>query len=238
MSLLKTILEPPGASSTPWATKFPEQVYTWANIITGFRAVSALIVFVIANQRHAVDPHQAEILNFVGLAIYWILDIADGNVARWRKQETRLGAQLDILSDRLLVAFFYFNYMNWHPETLIAVTLFLFQFMLLDHYLSNQFMRWPLLGPNYFYAVDRPIWLWNWSTPAKFINGMLMTILLVVTKSVVLASCISLVLIGVKIWSILRIQRLECPEVGLARGPARVLGESAPDAAPLPAPAE
>ncbi len=56
---------------------------------------------------------------------------------------------------------------------------FLFEFLLLDHFLSNQFARWPVRSPNYFYEVDRVTWLWLWSKPAKAFNCGLVTLLMI-----------------------------------------------------------
>jgi CDP-diacylglycerol---glycerol-3-phosphate 3-phosphatidyltransferase len=203
--LLSKLIEPPLAGSTRRAPG-PEPWFTWANVVTWIRAVVGLTIFAVA------AILESSTWNFIGLAVYWVLDVVDGCLARALKQETRIGAQMDILADRLLVVFFYFNYMTWHPDIIVAMSLFLFQFAFLDHYLSNQFMRWPILSPNYFYEVDRQIWMLNWTTLAKLVNGMLMTILLVVTHSVWIASAISLVMIGVKIYSIARLWTLPHPE--------------------------
>lgn len=184
-----------------------EPWFTWANLVTFARTLIGLAIFTVA------AIHDSPTWNFIGLGVYWILDIADGNLARLLKEETRLGAQMDILSDRLLGAFFYFNYIQWHPEITPAVALFMLQFMFFDHYLSNQFMRWPIMGPNYFHLVDRKIWVLNWCTPAKFANGNLMTLLLVFTDWVWIASGVSIVLSLIKLYSIARLLQLPTPEV-------------------------
>ena len=152
-----------------------EDPHTWANLVTLVRVAGGLAVLSVAAVMHSAA------WNFAGLAIYWLLDMLDGWLARRLGQETRLGAQLDILSDRLLVGFFYLNYLVLHPSAVVAVALFLLQFCLIDHYLSHQFLRWPLLSPNYFHHVDRRIWLLNWSPPAKAVNSVLGTLLLVLT---------------------------------------------------------
>jgi CDP-diacylglycerol---glycerol-3-phosphate 3-phosphatidyltransferase len=216
-SLASKLIEPPFAGNTR-PKPGPEPWFTWANVVTVVRTVIGLYIFTMAA---LLD---SSVWNFVGLGVYWALDIADGNLARWLKQETRIGAQLDILSDRVLVIFFYFNYVGWHPEILVPMALFMFQFAFIDHYLSNQFMRWPILSPNYFYEVDRQIWLLNWTTLAKFINGMLMTILLVVTHSVWIASIISIIMIGVKVYSVARLWTLPQPEDFLRRPAAEPSG--------------
>jgi CDP-diacylglycerol--glycerol-3-phosphate 3-phosphatidyltransferase len=179
-----------------------ETWWTWANGVTCVRTIACVICFVVAG--YTADP----LLNFVGLGLYWGLDVLDGYLARALDQETRVGAQLDILSDRLLVALFYFNYMTWHPELVGPVALFLFNFMFLDHFLSNQFMRWPLRSPNYFHIVDRLIFALNWSKAAKAINTGLVTLILVLTDWYALAYAVCLALVAVKSYSIARLHQL------------------------------
>ena len=210
MRLLSSLVDPPTAPIPP-LRQGPEPWFTWANLVTVVRAVAGLAVFAAAAMR------ESEALNFTGLAVYWVLDIADGAVARALRQETRLGAQLDILADRLLCFFFYFNYMSWHPAVIVPVSLFVFQFAFLDHFLSNQFIRWPILSPNYFHAVDRVVWALNWTGPAKVLNGALMVCLLVAAEAVWVASIASVLMMGVKLYSIRRLARLPQPEDRMAR---------------------
>lgn len=175
---------------------------TWANLTTGIRTIVGLALFV------ASSITGNEMLNFAGLVVYWSLDILDGYLARRFDQETRLGAQFDILADRLLVAYFYFNYVNFHPEMIVPVAFFLFNFMLVDHFLSNQFMRWPILSPNYFGKVDDVIFKLNWSPLAKGINSGLVTILLVVTKSAMLATAAIIIILASKFYSLVLLKNL------------------------------
>lgn len=72
---------------------------TWANAATAVRLVVGLVVFAYA----AVT--RDETWNFIGLGVYWMLDVVDGFLARRFDQETRIGAQMDILADRVLVAY-------------------------------------------------------------------------------------------------------------------------------------
>jgi CDP-diacylglycerol--glycerol-3-phosphate 3-phosphatidyltransferase len=197
-------------------TSGAEDPLTWANLVTLMRVAAGTAVLGVA----AVTRSAA--WNFAGLAIYWLLDILDGWLARRLRQETRLGAQLDILSDRLLVGFFYLNYLAWHPSAVVAVALFLIQFCLIDHYLSNQFLRWPLLSPNYFHHVDRRIWRLNWSPPAKAVNSVLGTLLLVITGWVWLSSLIAVALSAMKVYCWVRLQRLPSPEDREAVEPAAI----------------
>ncbi len=165
---------------------------TWANLATAIRVVAGVAIFAYAAAEHSAT------WNYAGLVVYWVLDVVDGFLARRLDEETRLGAQMDILADRLLVAFFYLNFVTLHPELIVPVALFLVQFMGIDHYLSNQFMRWPIKSPNYFYTVDRTIWIWNWSPAGKLLNSALVTTLLIVTKSPVWSSVACMSLIAMK----------------------------------------
>jgi CDP-diacylglycerol--glycerol-3-phosphate 3-phosphatidyltransferase len=182
----------------PWAT--------WANLVTAIRLVVGLAIFA-----HAAVT-RSEGWNLIGLGVYWALDVVDGFLARRLDQETRIGAQMDILADRVLVAFFYLNYVVLYPELVLPISMFLFQFMAIDHYLSIQFMRWPIMSPNYFYKVDRTIWALNWSPIAKAINTAVVTGVLVISKSPVLGAIACGAIIVLKIWTAVRMYRLPPPE--------------------------
>ena len=187
---------------------------TWANLVTAVRVAAAMACFVTA----ALTGSEA--WNFAGLAVYWLLDIADGGIARALKQETRIGAQLDILSDRLLIGAFYANFLGWHAGMAIPIAMHLLQFVVLDQYLSHQFMRWPCLSPNYFDEVDRPVWTWNWSPVGKVANGALVTGAIVLSAwagwSWIVPALVSAGVIAVKVWSTVRLARLPAPEAWLA----------------------
>ena len=183
-----------------------EPWFTWANLTTAIRVVAGVAVFAYAAAERSTS------WNYVGLGVYWVLDVVDGFLARRLDEETRLGAQMDILADRLLVAFFYLNYVALHPSMVVPVTLFLVEFMGIDHYLSNQFLRWPLKSPNYFYSVDRTIWAWNWSPAGKLLNSALVTTVIIVTGSVLASTLVCLAIIGLKVWTAIRMRALPAPE--------------------------
>ncbi len=207
-------LQSGGGAATVQATEMthevqrPEPWFTWANVATTIRVVAGTIIFTLAAYR------QDETLNFVGLGVYWVLDIVDGLLARKLDQETQTGAQFDILSDRLLVAFFYFNYVTFHPDVLVPVVLFLFEFMLIDHFLSNQFLIYHLKSPNYFGDVHPLIYKINWSMAGKAINSGLVTVLLIVTKSPVLATIAISIIIATKLYSLALLHAFERQQGG------------------------
>ena len=203
---LTTELTPAQLQARVDASTSVETWWTWANVVTAVRLVAGMAIFAYAGVT------KNETWNYIGLGVYWVLDVVDGFLARALHQETRIGAQLDILSDRVLVAFFYLNYVMMYPQLVVPVAMFLFQFMGIDHYLSNQFMRWPIKSPNYFYLVDKTIYRWNWSSAGKFVNSAVVTGTLVLTKSAVLGSIVCGGILAMKIWTAVRMSRLRAPE--------------------------
>ena len=194
-----------------------EPWFTWANLTTAIRAIAGAAVFAYAAATHSMT------WNYAGLGVYWVLDVVDGFLARRLHQETRLGAQMDILADRLLVAFFYLNYVAVHPSMVVPVTMFLVQFMGIDHFLSNQFMRWPLKSPNYFYSVDHTIWALNWSPAGKLLNSAVVTLVIIVTGNALVSSLVCGAIIVLKIWTLVRMRALPAPEVAWPELPAGVI---------------
>jgi CDP-diacylglycerol---glycerol-3-phosphate 3-phosphatidyltransferase len=91
------------------------------------------------------------------------------------------------------------------------VLVYLAEFMVVDCFLSLAFLAWPLRSPNYFYVVDRPIWLWNWSKPAKAANSAIFAVLLLVTGWTWLALGIAVALLVLKVVSLGRLARIGLP---------------------------
>jgi len=109
----------------------------------------------------------------------------------------------------------------WHlPELALPVGVYLVEFAVVDMVLSLAFISWPLISPNYFYLVDRPLWLWNWSKPAKAVNSSAFAVLLLVTESVWLCTAVAGGLLVVKIGSLVRLVRLGIPVPPTAAPPA------------------
>ncbi|MCK4975776.1 MAG: CDP-alcohol phosphatidyltransferase family protein [Anaerolineales bacterium] len=184
-----------------------EAIRTLPNFITALRTIACLVIFSIAGTNQDMS------LNIVGLAIYWALDCLDGYLARSLGQETIVGAQFDILSDRILVAYFYLNYLFITSGSVLIVSLFLLNFMVLDQYLSNQYLRWSIISPNYFYKIDRTVWALNWSVFGKIFNTAPVTLLLLLTKSVIAPGAILILIFIIKGYSFYRLSKLVPPTV-------------------------
>jgi CDP-diacylglycerol---glycerol-3-phosphate 3-phosphatidyltransferase len=152
-----------------------ERLFTSATVVTFIRTAISL-GFSLAGAYQG-----SKTLLVVGLIVYWVGDTLDGEIARWRNCETRIGAVIDMLSDRLNCAGFYLGLAWLDPIMAYPVSVYLFEFMVIDAFLSLAFVAWPIRSPNYFYAVDRRIWLWNWSRTGKAANSGLFAILLLVT---------------------------------------------------------
>lgn len=171
---------------------------TVPNHITLLRTAAAVAVGVggIAVE----DP----VLLGLAYAVYWIGDVLDGWSARRLGQETRLGAVLDIVSDRACTAVLGVGLVAYHPDTAPVVLVFLLSFLVVDTMLSLAFLCWPIVSPNYFGVVDAKVYAWNWSTPAKALNtgGVVGALLL---GSGVLGLVIASVVLGIKVWSVRRV---------------------------------
>ena len=202
-----------------WSVIRPE-VVTWANLVTLVRLLGGLGAFGIA----LAGSDEAWI--YIGLAVYWVGDVLDGMLARGFHQETLLGAEFDILSDRIEVCLFYIVYASIHPEKTLIAVLFLLEFMVLDHWLSNQFVRWPIRSPNDFYRVDPLTWRWLWSRPGKALNTGLVTLLTIFVSSSwpALVTIAGLVVARAFLWA--RVMRLSSDQRTAARGGVRDAGRA------------
>jgi CDP-diacylglycerol---glycerol-3-phosphate 3-phosphatidyltransferase len=188
-----------------WADPAKERIGTSATVITFVRTVLSVVLSGIAASQHDLT------LLVVALVVYWAGDSLDGFVARIRGCETRTGAVLDILSDRFCAAAFYFGLVWLHTEFVLPVLIYLAEFMVVDCFLSLAFLAWPVRSPNYFYVVDRTIWLWNWSKPGKAVNSSLFAVLLLVTGWAWVGVVIATALLLLKCLSLVRLGRIGLP---------------------------
>jgi CDP-diacylglycerol--glycerol-3-phosphate 3-phosphatidyltransferase len=188
-----------------WSDPANERVLTSATVITFVRTIAA-----VALAGYAAHYESLKLL-VAALVVYWAGDSLDGFVARIRGCETRMGAVLDILSDRFCAAAFYIGLVWLHHEYAVPVFIYLAEFMVVDCFLSLAFLAWPVRSPNYFYVIDRTIWLWNWSKPGKAVNSSLFAVLLLVTQMPWLGAVIALGLLALKVVSLVRLGRLGLP---------------------------
>jgi CDP-diacylglycerol--glycerol-3-phosphate 3-phosphatidyltransferase len=203
---MATRAEPLDASSLDvWTDVDAERVGTPATVVTFVRTVVSVAL------AGAAAHEQSLTLLVAALVVYWVGDMLDGGVARWLGCETRAGAALDILCDRFCAAAFYVGLMWLDPDLAPAVLVYLAEFMVVDCFLSLAFLAWPIRSPNYFYVVDRPLWLWNWSKPGKAVNSSLFAVLLLVTGWVWVGVAIASALLVLKCLSLARLMRLGLP---------------------------
>lgn len=175
---------------------------TVPNAITALRTVAAVGLGLAA----AVDRDLTLLLWSAG--VYWVGDSLDGTVARLLRRETRIGAVFDIICDRVSAAVIYLGVVWLLPHLLVPVAIYLLSFSVVDLMLSLSFLAYPLSSPNYFYLIDRTIYRWNWSIPAKTANSTIFLVLLVLTESVALTTTIAVVLMVGKLLSLRRLAGL------------------------------
>ena len=182
-----------------------ERLLTGATVITAVRTVASVVLAAWAAYEQDLT------LLVAALVVYWVGDMLDGFYARVRGCETRIGAVLDIFCDRLNAAAFYVGLAWLQPELSPAIFVYLAEFMVVDCFLSIAFLAWPVRSPNYFFVVDRPLWLWNWSKPAKAVNSALFAVLLLATGWMWVGLAIATALLVLKVVSLVRLARIGLP---------------------------
>ena len=185
-----------------------ERLLTGATVITAVRTVASAALAAVAASERSLD------LLVVALVVYWVGDMLDGFYARVRDCETRIGAVLDIMCDRFNAAAFYLGLAWLQPDLSPAIFVYLAEFMVVDCFLSIAFLAWPVRSPNYFFVIDRPIWLWNWSKPAKAVNSALFAVLLLATGWMWVGLVIATALLVLKCVSLHRLVKIGIPVPG------------------------
>jgi CDP-diacylglycerol--glycerol-3-phosphate 3-phosphatidyltransferase len=185
----------------------PDAFASVPSLITLARLVGSLVFFVLAVLR------QNPLYNYIGLGIHWAGDFSDGFYARRFRQETVLGAEIDIIADRVETLFFFLNFLHARPWLFLPVALYLLDFAFVDFYLSNQFRAYGLISPNYFHKVDRRVYLWNFSPAGKFANSTVVTLALIFLPPGwwPLPAALACILIGIKLSSIVILRRIPKP---------------------------
>jgi CDP-diacylglycerol--glycerol-3-phosphate 3-phosphatidyltransferase len=187
-----------------------ERLLTGATVITFVRTIASVVLAAMAAHQQSLT------LLVVALGVYWVGDMLDGFYARVRDCETRIGAVLDIMCDRFNAAAFYIGLAWLQPDLSPAIFVYLAEFMVIDCFLSIAFLAWPIRSPNYFFVVDRTIWLWNWSKPAKAVNSALFAVLLLVTGWMWVGLVIATALLVLKCVSLRRLAQIGLPVPGAA----------------------
>ncbi len=182
----------------------PHSFYSEANILTLVRLIVSLWCFILAIQE------QSFTYCLVGFFVHWLGDFIDGFYARSLKQETILGAEIDIIADRLEIIFFYVVFLHFRPNLYLPATLYLIDYAFVDFYLSYQFIKYDIISPNYFYKVDRIVYLLNYSPGGKFSNSSVVTLTLILLPQLsVIVSLYAVGLIIIKSYSVYRLYRLQ-----------------------------
>lgn len=194
---------PGGADREGWAgtVRTTERLDTVANGVTLVRTVVSVVLAVFALVEASVP------LLIAAYAVYWVGDMADGWSARALDQETRLGAVFDIISDRACTILCAAAFIRIEPEVAVPIAVFLVQFAVLDTMLTLGFLYWPVKGPNDMHQVDRTIYRWNWSPPAKAVNTSVVVLLCLVgwpVPATVVAAAVGVL----KVWSLVRMRGL------------------------------
>jgi CDP-diacylglycerol--glycerol-3-phosphate 3-phosphatidyltransferase len=198
----------------------PERTYadpSTERLLTGATWITFVRTFITVGLSVWGAAEDSLPLLVAGLVVYWVGDSIDGEWARWFDCETRIGAVIDMMCDRLSCACFYLGFLWQLPdgtETLqmaAPVAIYLFEFMVIDMYLSLAFLAWPIRSPNYFHVIDRRIYLWNWSRLGKAANSGLFAILLLVTGWWWLGLVIAIGLLVLKCVSLRWLLRLGLP---------------------------
>ncbi len=175
----------------------PRSFYSEANILTLLRLAFSLFFFTLA------VLNSNEMYNFIGLAVHLIGDYLDGLCARTLKQETLLGAEIDLIADRVEALFFYVNFIYFNQVIYIPVVIYIIDYAFVDFYLSYQFIKYDIISPNYFYKVDKTVYLLNYSPVGKFCNSTVVVLMLIfLPKLPIIPALFATGLIGVKLFSV------------------------------------
>lgn len=200
MSLLKNVLFGP---------KPPESVFSIPSVITLLRFALSIVFFILA-------IHKMDITyNYIALAIHWLGDIADGNYARFFKQETIVGAEIDLIADRVEILFFFVIFLVFYPQLYLPVTIYIFNFAFLDFFLCYQFVKFGIISINYFDKVDPFVHKWNFSFWAKILNSAVIILLLILLPQLwLLTTVLAIMWVGIKSYSIYRLMTLQAKKRG------------------------
>ncbi len=172
---------------------------TPANMITAGRTIAAVGLACAALAAGSLR------LLLMAYVVYWVLDIADGAVARRFDHETRLGAVFDITADRASSLLCVAALVMIRPGLAVPLGIYVIEFAVVDTMLSLGFLAFAVKGPNDMHLVDATLWRWNWSPPAKAVNTASI-VLLCLLGHPALASLSAVGVLALKLWSCQRLR--------------------------------
>ena len=178
-----------------------DPVLTAPNVITVLRTVLSLVLAM------AALAHSSPGLLVASYLVYWVGDMADGEVARRMGLETRIGAVFDIVADRANSLTCAACFVALDPRLAIPMAIYVIEFAVVDTMLSLGFLAFEVLGPNDFHGVDLLLWRWNWSRPAKALNTSCI-VLACLAGQVGLATVFAVAVLVAKVWSCFRLHLL------------------------------
>lgn len=178
-----------------------DPVLTAPNAITVLRTVGSLVLAMAALAQASPALLAASYL------VYWVGDMADGEVARRMGLETRVGAVFDIVADRANSLTCAACFVALDPRLAVPMAVYVLEFAVVDTMLSLGFLAFDVLGPNDFHGVDLVLWRWNWSRPAKALNTSCIVLACLAGQVGVATACAVAVLVA-KVWSCRRLHLL------------------------------
>ena len=178
-----------------------EPVLTAPNAITVLRTVVSLLLAM------AALAHSSPGLLVASYLVYWVGDMADGEVARRMGLETRIGAVFDIVADRANSLTCAACFVAMDPRLAVPLAIYVIEFAVVDTMLSLGFLAFEVLGPNDFHGVDLLLWRWNWSRPAKALNTSCI-VLACLAGQVGVATVFAVAVLVAKVWSCSRLHLL------------------------------
>jgi CDP-diacylglycerol--glycerol-3-phosphate 3-phosphatidyltransferase len=179
-------------------------LWTVANGITITRLVVTTTMMLVA------IVSRSPTLLLVGLLTSWLLDVVDGLLARGRLRETVIGAQLDILADRMTAMWVVLGVVVFDhaaPLTVVAAAAVWLQLSFFDQLLASQFLRFGHWSPDEFHLEDPGVWRLNWAPAAKIAGNLPLALLMVGGWCLWIALGLAILLIVIRMFSYLRIAR-------------------------------
>lgn len=190
-----------------------EPILTGPNAITLVRTVVSIVLSMTALAQGSTA------LLAAAYVVYWVGDMADGEVARRLGLETRIGAVFDIVADRANSLTCAACFLALDPRLAVPLTVYVVEFTVVDTMLSLGFLPFEVKGPNDFHGVDLQLWRWNWSRPAKALNTSCIVLACLVGQVGWATVFATAVMVG-KVWSCLRLRALLTSQaLVVGRGP-------------------